>query len=289
MPPIIDMRNRPTWLHPFFGAAPGTPDYDVVRWLNRRVGSRDVDHFTRAPDLAAYLAEIEAAGIAHAFMVGRSTPTVRIGNDDLADLVGRSGGRLSAALSVDPVDRGADAAAQEADRLLATGHFAALNVDGGFYATPLQPDDPLLLPLYEVARARKVPVFVMSGPTTPDLAFNDPRAVGRLAASFKDLPLIVSHGLYPNVAEAVAIAFRHENVFLSPDMYMFAPGGGLYIEAANGFMADQYLFGTSYPFRAMRQSVEDLGAMGLKPDVLDKVAWRTAARLFALPAPAQAS
>ena len=82
MPPIIDMRNRPTWLHPFFGAAPGTPDYEVVRWLNKRVGSHDIDHFTRAPDLAAYLAEIEAAGIAHAFMVGRSTPTVRISNDE---------------------------------------------------------------------------------------------------------------------------------------------------------------------------------------------------------------
>ena len=285
MPPIIDMRNRPTWLHPFFGAAPGTPDYDVVRWLNRRVGSADVDHFTRAPDLPAYLAEIEAAGIAHAFMVGRSTPTVRIANDELADLVGRSGGKLSAALSVDPVELGAEAAAQEADRLLATGSFAALNVDGGFYARPLQPDDPLLLPLYEVARARKVPAFVMSGPTTPDLAYNDPRAVGRLAALFKDLPLIVSHGLYPNVAEAVTIAFRHENVVLSPDMYMFAPGGRLYIEAANGFMADQYLFGTSYPFRAMRQSVEDLGAIGLKPEVLENVAWRTAARLFGLPAP----
>ena len=81
MPPIIDMRNRPTWLHPFFGAAPDTPDYEVVRWLNRRVGSREIDHFTHAPDLSAYLVEIEAAGIAHAFMVGRSTPTVRIGND----------------------------------------------------------------------------------------------------------------------------------------------------------------------------------------------------------------
>ena len=121
---------------------------------------------------------------------------------------------------------------------------------------------------------------------TPDLAYNDPRAVGRVAAHFKDLPLIVSHGFYPYVDEAIATAFRHENVFLSPDMYMFAPGGRLYIEAANGFMADQYLFGTSYPFRAMRQSVDDLRAIGLTPDVLEKVSWRTAARLFGLPAPA---
>ena len=39
------MRLRPRWLHPFFGATPDTPEYEVVRWLNRRVGSRDIDHF----------------------------------------------------------------------------------------------------------------------------------------------------------------------------------------------------------------------------------------------------
>lgn len=281
-PPIIDMRNRPTWLHPFFGAAPGTPDYETVRWLNKRVGSRDVDHFARSPDLAAYLAEIAAADIAYAFMVGRSTPTVRISNDDLAALAKQSGGKLIGVASVDPVALGARAAADEVERALGPLRLAALNLDGGFYERPLHADDPLLLPLYEIARAHNVPVFVMSGPTTPDLAYNDPRAVGRVAAQFKDLPLIVSHGFYPYVDEAIVTAFRHENVFLSPDMYMFAPGGRLYIEAANGFMADQYLFGTSYPFRAMRQSVDDLRAIGLVPDVLEKVSWRTAARLFGL-------
>ena len=281
-PPIIDMRNRPTWLHPFFGGAPGTPDYEVVRWLNKRVGSLDVDHFTKATDLNGYLSEIAAAEIVYAFMVGRSTPSVHISNDDLADLARKSGGKLIAVASVDPVALGAKAACAEVERALGSLELAALNVDAGFYARPLLADDPLLLPLYEIARAHKVPVFIMSGPTTPDLAYNDPRAVGRVAAQFKDLPLIVSHGLYPYVDEAVTIAFRHENVFLSPDMYMFAPGGQLYIEAANGFMADQYLFGTSYPFRAMRQSVDDLRALGLTASVLDKVSGRTAAGLFDL-------
>lgn len=282
MPPIVDMRNRPTWLHAFFGAAPRTPDYDVVRWLNRRVGSRDIDHFTRSTNLDAYLAEIAAADIAHAFLVGRSTPTVDIPNDALADLVSRSGGKLLAAASVDPVALGVRAAAAEVERALGTLDFAALNIDAGFYARPLHADDPLLLPLYEIAEAHKVPVFVMSGPTTPDLTYNDPQAVGRVAAQFRTLPLIVSHGLYPAVTEAVAIAFRHENVFLSPDMYTFAPGAGVYIEAANGFMGDQLLFGTSYPFRPMRQSVDDIRAIGLRDDVLEKVLWSNAARLFGL-------
>lgn len=33
---VIDMRCRPAFLHDFFGATPGTPEYDTARWLNRR-------------------------------------------------------------------------------------------------------------------------------------------------------------------------------------------------------------------------------------------------------------
>ncbi len=45
--PIVDMRSRPTFLHAFFGGEPGTPSFAVARWLNGRVGSREVEHFTR--------------------------------------------------------------------------------------------------------------------------------------------------------------------------------------------------------------------------------------------------
>ena len=58
---IVDMRLRPCWLHPFFGSTPGTPDYEVVRWLNRRVGSRDIDHFAASVDLPSLLAEMDQA------------------------------------------------------------------------------------------------------------------------------------------------------------------------------------------------------------------------------------
>ncbi len=45
--PVVDMRSRPTFLHRFFGAEPDTPEFGVARWLNARVGSREVEHFTR--------------------------------------------------------------------------------------------------------------------------------------------------------------------------------------------------------------------------------------------------
>jgi uncharacterized protein len=44
------------------------------------------------------------------------------------------------------------------------------------------------------------------------------------------------------------------------------PGGGLYVVAANGFMKVQFLFGSSYPFRLMKQGVEDFQTVGLSEE-----------------------
>ena len=225
---------------------------------------------------------MDAAGIGVGVMVGRSTPTVRIANEQLACPADRSGGRLIGIASVDPVELGRDAALAEMRRAVQDLGLRGVNFDAGFYATPLRADSDLLMPLYEECRRLGVPAFVMSGPTTPDLAFNDPLAVDVVARTFPDLPIVCCHGFYPRVADMIAVAFRNENVFVSPDMYMFSPGGRLYIEAANGFLQDQYLFGTSYPFRAMAQSVADLNALGLSEPVLEKVSRSTASRLLKL-------
>lgn len=279
---IVDMRLRPHWLHPFFGALAAGAKFETVLWLNRRVGSHDPGHFTRAPDLPTLVAEMDEAGIAVGLMVGRSTPTVRIRNDDLAALARLSGRRLVAAASVDPVDLPAADAIAEVRRAVLELGLRAVNFDAGFYATPLRADADLLLPLYEECRKLGVPAFVMSGPTTPDLVFNDPLAVDNVARTFPDLPIICCHGFYPRVADMVAVAFRHENVFVSPDMYMFCPGGGLYIEAAKGFMNSQYLFGSSYPFRPLRQSVDDLQRFDFNPEAFSRITSLTPRRLLAL-------
>lgn len=90
------------------------------------------------------------------------------------------------------------------------------------------------------------------------------------------------HGYWPNVAQLVGVAFRHPNVLLVPDMYLFLPGSQIAIEAANGFLADQLLFGSSYPFRPIRQSIEDAQRLGLRDEVVEKFFRLNARRLFAL-------
>lgn len=278
--PIIDMRCRPAFLHRFFGAVPGTAEFEVVRWMNRRVGSRDVDHFTRAGDVPELVAELADAGITKAVVVARSTPTVRVPNDAVADCVAQAGGRLIGVASVDPVELGRADGLAEARRAIRDLGLAGINLDAGFYATGLRADDDRLMPLYEACVDLGVPAFVMSGPTTPDLRLNDPLAIDTVAKTFPTLPIVCCHGFYPNIDAMLAVAFRNENVFVSPDMFIFAPGGNRYVEAANGFLTDQLLFGTSYPFRPITQSVQEFQALGLSSVAVQNALFHNANRLF---------
>lgn len=279
--PIIDIRNRPAFLHDFYGKRSGTPEFETAKWLNRRVGSRDDQHFTRSRTIEGFLTEIHNAGISQAAVIGRDTPAIQNLNDEIANLV-RGRRSLIGVGSVDPQRLGAEQAALEAERAIKVLKLSAINVEPGFLAPALAFDDALFNPTYELLQSLGKPVFLMSGPTTPDLRFNDPASVGRLARAFPRLPIVVHHGLWPHVNEIIGVAFRYANIFVVPDMYIFLPGGQLYVEAANGFLADQLLFGSSHPFRDMRQSVEDYQKLGFKPDVLDKILYGNAREILGL-------
>ena len=279
---VIDMRCRPAFLHDFFGATPGSPEYATARWLNRRVGTRGPDdHFERSLTQDGFLQEVRDAGLAKAVVVGRHTPSQHLPNDTIHRIVHGHGALLGIA-GVDPALQGTQAALAEIERAIKVLGLSGVGIEPGFGAPPRHPDDALYWPVYELARSLGVPVFLMSGPTTPDPRFNDPAGLARVAQAFPDLPLVVYHGYWPHVQAAIGLAFRHENVHLVPDMYLFQPGKEAYVQAANQFLAAQLLFGSSYPFRPIGQSIDDFAALGFKDEVLDGLFYGNAARLFNL-------
>jgi predicted TIM-barrel fold metal-dependent hydrolase len=278
---IIDMRNRPAFLHDFYGATPGTQEYETAKWLNRRLGSKHDEHFTRSATLEGYIEEIREVGISNAVVVGRETPNIKISNDVICNIT-RQHQELIGIASVDPQSQGSQEITQEIERAVKSLGLLGVNIEPGFGSPPLQADDASLYPIYDACIQLKVPVFLMSGPTTPSLEYANPVAVGKVARSFPNLPIVCYHGYYPYVNEIIGVAFRYENVFIVPDMYLFLPGGSLYVEAANGFMKEQFLFATSYPFRAMGQTVEDFLQFGFKEEVLEHVLYKNAKRLLNL-------
>lgn len=81
------------------------------------------------------------------------------------------------------------------------------------------------------------------------------------------------------------VAFLHENVYVSPDLYMnhvHMPGAHEYINAAKFYLADRLLFGTAYPSRPLKESVEGFRKWDLDKELADKILHRNAARLMKL-------
>ncbi len=282
MTKIIDMRCRPAYLHDFFGKTPGSPDYDVVRWLNRRVGTRGSDeHFTRSATPEGFLAEVQDAGLTRAVVVGRHTPSQHLPNDTIHGIVSASP-LLEGIGSVDPTLQGPRETLEEAERAIRSLGLRGIDIEPGWADPARAPDDAIYHPLYDLLQDLGAPVFLMSGPTTPDHRFNDPSPLANVARAFPRLKIAVYHGYWPRVQEIVGVAFRHENVFVIPDMYLFQAGGRSYVEAVNGFLGDQFLFGSSYPFRPILQTIQDFQAIGFRDDLLDKLLFDNAVRLLGL-------
>lgn len=278
---IIDLRSRPSFLHDFYGATPGTKEYEVAKWLNRRVGSKHDEHFVRSHTLEGFVAEVRESGITSAVVVGRDTPSLSISNDRIREITAPHQELIGIA-SVDPQTHGVKAALAEIERATKQLGLRGINVEPGFGAPAVAADDAQFLPVYDACEQLGLPVFIMSGPTTPNFEHTDPAPIGRIARQFPNLKIVVYHGCYPYVNEIIGVAFRYENVHLVPDMYLFQPGSNLYVEAANSFLRDQFLFATSYPFRAMRQTVDDFLQLGFRDEVLDAVLYRNAERVLKL-------
>jgi predicted TIM-barrel fold metal-dependent hydrolase len=66
-------------------------------------------------------------------------------------------------------------------------------------------------------------------------------------------------------------------------MYIFGmPGAMDYVNAANGFMAERFLFATAYPLMSFRDGIDSFLKFPLKEAAIDRIFYRNAAELLGL-------
>ena len=142
-------------------------------------------------------------------------------------------------------------------------------------------DDPEFAALFGACEDAGLPVLLMAGGNAgPDLSYSNPVQLDRLAARHPKLEIIAAHGSWPWVNEVLGVAYRRKNVWLSPDMYIFLPGGHMYVEAANSYLQDRFLFGTAYPALPFGPSVERFLKLPFQETVLPKLLHENAQRLL---------
>lgn len=283
--PVIDMRCRLTTAD---GAA-----YFHDRMA--RLGRLD-----RVPALItgseqAFFAEIDAAGITTAVSVSGFNPGARLGryelparttpNDLLADVQRRHPGRFVGVAGIDVSATFHDPHA-EIDRCVRELGLRAICIEPG-RAPGCVLSDRTLYPVYEQCRALGVTVIAQtSGALGGRLVdYANPRHVEQVAEDFPDLRIVCGHGCYPYVREAIVMAARRDNVWLSPDIYFFHLGHEDWVKAINsnlmGF-SERFLFASSYPLTALAPYVENFLRVPWKTEVLERILYRNALRALGI-------
>jgi len=241
--------------------------------------------------------EMRAAGVDHIIMPGRTTNadvkatanlskegSINITDDMLIDLRRQFDNRATGLHGINLRDvANAPAAIEKAVKehglpgaVLEPGYVRKPNGE------PLKLDDKSLYPIYETIVATDSVLMVQSGIYAGfDFGANDWPPLDLVLQKFPKMKVVLAHGGYPRVLDALALAMKHPNFYLSPDIYCSFPGGNLYTDAITQ-LQDQFIFGTAYPFGSLPASVEWSLKLPLADDVMVKYMGGNAARLLNL-------
>jgi predicted TIM-barrel fold metal-dependent hydrolase len=277
--PIIDFRLRP----PLMGFL------DMVMYsaaerrdrITRQHGMEPAES-AQKKSMDLLLSDMNEAGVTTGVVMGRYSGLYgSVSNQDVADIVKAYPGRFVGIGSIDPSNR--RAAIRQIDEALSLG-LKGINLEPGAYSQPLYADDRRLYPIYAYCEDRQVPVTVMAGGSAgPDLSYTNPVHIDRVAADFPDLRIAISHGAWPWVQEILHVAFRRPNVYISPDQYLCnMPGMNDYLTAANGYLADRFLYASSYPFISVKGYADWFRKLPIRPELLDQIMYGNAARFLGL-------
>lgn len=276
---VIDFRLRPP--------LKGFLDMVMYTGSDRRDGLTRQHGMGPAPSAQAksmpmLLEEMDSAGITTGVVMGRYSGLYgSVSNQDVADIVKEYPGRFIGVGSLDPSNR--RNAIRQINEAIALG-LKGINLEPGAYALPLYADDRRLYPIYAHCEDNNIPVTVMAGGSAgPDLSYTNPVHIDRVAGDFPDLRIALTHGAWPWVQEILHVAYRRTNVYISPDQYLCnMPGMNDYIIAANGFLADRFLYASSYPFISAKDYSDWFHTLPIKPELLDGIMYRNAVRFLGI-------
>ncbi|MES1943932.1 amidohydrolase [Salinisphaera sp. PC39] len=153
----------------------------------------------------------------------------------------------------------------------------------------LPPDHAKYYPYYAKCCELDIPIMMQVG---QNLVYNRQRALpsvgrpiclDRVAIDFPELKLIGIHVGVPWTDEMIAMAWKHENVFIGGDAYAPKYWPPQFVHYLNSYGQDKCLFGTDWPVIDPERAVAEIEAMDLRPEARAKLMRDNARRVFRLP------
>ena len=153
----------------------------------------------------------------------------------------------------------------------------------------LAPDDAKYYPYYAKCCELDIPIMMQVG---QNLVYSRERrlpSVGRpicldkVAIDFPELKLLGIHIGVPWTDEMIAMAWKHENVFIGVDAYAPKHWPPQLVRYLDSYGRDKVLFGTDWPVIDPERAVAEIDALRLRPLTMTQLMRDNALRVFRLP------
>ena len=236
---------------------------------------------TSVPPVSTTVAMMDAAGIERTLISAWVAPrTVMISNDEVAAFVAESKGRLLGVGSVDiskPM-----AAMREVRRCVRELGFKGIRILPWLWEVP--PTDRRFYPVYAACCEMGVPFCTQIGHAGPLM----PSEVGRpiyldqVAIDFPELTIVGGHIGYPWTDEAIAVATKHERVYIDTSAYTVRRYPAQLVEYLLAHGRHKVLFGSNYPMIQPAHALEGLETLGLDDPTRALFLGGNAARVYGL-------
>ncbi len=204
-----------------------------------------------------------------------------ISNDEVAAFVQKYPDRLVGVASANlyrPME-----AIRELRRCVRELGFKALRIVPWLWNLP--PTDRHYYPLYAECVELDIPFCCQVGHTGP-LCPSEPGRpipyIDEVAIEFPELKMVCGHIGYPWTTEMIAVATKHENVYIDTSAYVAKrfPAELVTYMQKNG--RKKVMFGTNYPMITAAMCLKDLDALQLTDEVKKLFLYENAARVFQL-------
>ncbi|PJZ70379.1 amidohydrolase [Leptospira perolatii] len=204
-----------------------------------------------------------------------------IDNDEIAEICNKFPKRFKGLATVHLTDP--TKAVRELERAVTKLGFVGLRIVPWLWN--LAPNDRFYFPLYTKCIELGIPFCTQvghTGPLKPSETGRPIPYVDEVALLFPDLKIVCGHIGYPWTEEMIAVAWKHENVFIDTSAYKPNAYPSALLDYMKGFGRKKVLFGTNYPQLNHVECARQLSKLNLPDPVLRYFGHKNAERIFRL-------
>jgi predicted TIM-barrel fold metal-dependent hydrolase len=236
------------------------------------------------------LRQMDAAGIEKSFLVANKTGQLGLPGswhlpyEMVAEAVKQFPDRFYGLAGIDPTEGMAGIRALEK----AVQDFGFIGAHAYPHWFELAPDHARWYPFYSKCVELDIPILLQVGqslvyePRRPLQSVGRPITLDPVACHFPELKLVGIHIGIPWADEMIAMAWKHENVYVIADAHAPKYWPESFIRYIDSYGRHKVMFGTDFPVLSFQRYREEVDRLGLRPESYQAFLRDNAIRVFGL-------